>query len=138
VRLAVRRDFGNSSLLGKRAVVVGATSGIGEGIALRLAQANCEVTVVGRDQASLRRDSAPILYAVHVRWPTQFAMLFATSIEDCGEMLGSSFFRPAPFKGRWHLLDRKCGSVPKSSLHDVAKDTVWAKTKALLNSIQQQ
>jgi NAD(P)-dependent dehydrogenase (short-subunit alcohol dehydrogenase family) len=46
---AVRRDFGSASLLGKRAIVVGATAGIGEGIALRLAQANCQVTVVGRD-----------------------------------------------------------------------------------------
>lgn len=291
---AIRRDFGNSSLLGRRAVVVGATSGIGEGIALRLAQANCQVTVVGRDAArgnavverlkaassdestrsahrfvsldasligqckkfaqdfvgpldflvlthgigsfagftptaegidqklalhyfsratlaiefaprlaqstegriltvlspnahesykdfesdfdlskgfSLSKaasaccmyndimaeklhDEFPSLTVIHaapgfvasrlganmpfyVRWPTQFAMLFATSIEDCGEMLGSSFFRAAPFKGQWHLLDSKCGSVPKSSLHDVAKDTVWAKTKALLNSIVQ-
>ena len=37
-------------LAGKRAVVVGGTSGIGHGIALRLAEAGCSVTIVGRSQ----------------------------------------------------------------------------------------
>ena len=36
------------SLAGKHAVVVGGTSGIGHGLALRLAQAGCSVTIVGR------------------------------------------------------------------------------------------
>jgi NAD(P)-dependent dehydrogenase (short-subunit alcohol dehydrogenase family) len=288
----VRRDFGNSSLLGKRAVVVGATAGIGEGIALRLAQANCAVTVVGRDaergaavvsrlraassdeatrsahrfvsldasligeckrfardfvgpldflvltqgvattagfsptkenvdrklalhyfgRAALALELAPRLaqsadgrlltvlsagvhapfaefdsdfdlskgfslrnaanaagfyndilveklhdefptltvahaapgivasrwgseFPFYLRWPTRVAMLFATSLEDCGELLGAALLRPAPFQGRWHLLDRKCGAVSKTALHDAAKDAVWAKTKALLAAI---
>lgn len=291
---AVRRDFSQASLLGKRAVVVGATAGIGEGIALRLAHANCQVTVVGRDQArgdavvtrlraastdestknahqfvpldasliaqcrqfaqsfdgpldflvltqgiattagfsptsenidrklalhyfsraALALEFAPRLvqssegrvlsvlsagvhspYAdydtdfdlskdfslskaanaagfyndilaeqlhsefptltvshaapgfvasrwgsdlpFYMRWPTRAVQLFATSIEECGELFGASFFRPAPFKGNWHLLDRKCGTVAKTALHDAAKDTVWAKTKALLNAVPQ-
>lgn len=36
------------SMIGKHAVVVGGTSGIGHGIALRLAKAGCSVTIVGR------------------------------------------------------------------------------------------
>ena len=36
------------NLVGKQAVVVGGTSGIGQGLALRLAQAGCSVTIVGR------------------------------------------------------------------------------------------
>lgn len=39
-----------TSLLGRRAIVVGGTSGIGEGLALRLAKSNCAVTIVGRDR----------------------------------------------------------------------------------------
>lgn len=291
---AVRREFDSFSLCGKRAVVVGATSGIGEGIALRLARANCQVTIVGRDltrgdavlarlrnassddvaksshrferldasliaqcrkfardfvgpidllvmtqgigsfagfsptsesidrkmalhyfsRAALALEFAPRLaqsddgrvltvltpgvhspYAAfetdfdlsknfslskaasaccfyndimaeklnaefpsltvthaapgfvasslgselpfYIRWPTRFAQLFATSIEDCGEMLATSLFRPAPFQGHWHLLDSKCGTVSPTSLHDAAKDVVWAKTKALINSVPQ-
>lgn len=38
------------SLVGKCAIVVGGTSGIGEGIALQLAKSNCAVTIVGRDR----------------------------------------------------------------------------------------
>jgi NAD(P)-dependent dehydrogenase (short-subunit alcohol dehydrogenase family) len=288
---AVRREFGSTSLLGKRAIVVGATAGIGEGIALRLAQANCQVTVVGRDatrgdavlsrlraastdaatqsahqfvpldaslighckkfardfagpldflvltqgiattagfsptaenidrklalhyfsRAALALEFAPRLaqstegrvlsvlsagvhspYAhdtdfdlskafslskaanaagfyndifveklhtefptltvshaapgfvasrwgsdlpFYMRWPTRAFQVFATSIEECGELLGASFFRGAPFKGQWHLLDRKCGTVAKTPLHDAAKDSVWAKTKALIDNV---
>ena len=36
------------NLAGKRAVVVGGTSGIGHGVALRLAKADASVTIVGR------------------------------------------------------------------------------------------
>ena len=38
------------SLIGKEAIVVGGTSGIGMGIALRLAEAGAAVTIVGRDR----------------------------------------------------------------------------------------
>ncbi len=38
-----------ATFAGKRAVVVGGTSGIGQGIAIRLAKANMKVTIVGRD-----------------------------------------------------------------------------------------
>lgn len=37
---------------GRRAVVVGGTSGIGHGVALRLAQADFDVTIVGRNEAA--------------------------------------------------------------------------------------
>lgn len=47
---AIRARNAHVDLSGQRAVVVGGTSGIGEGIALRLAQANCAVTIVGRNR----------------------------------------------------------------------------------------
>ncbi len=46
---AVRQRHATASYPGRRAVVVGGTSGIGRGIALRLAGANLSVTIVGRD-----------------------------------------------------------------------------------------
>lgn len=46
----VRASNGLVDLTGKRAVVVGGTSGIGKGIALRLAKAGASVTIVGRSQ----------------------------------------------------------------------------------------
>ncbi len=49
---AVARNSINAvAFAGKRAVVVGGTSGIGQGIAIRLASANMTVTIVGRDAA---------------------------------------------------------------------------------------
>jgi NAD(P)-dependent dehydrogenase (short-subunit alcohol dehydrogenase family) len=48
---AVRARNLAQSLAGKHAVVVGGTSGIGRGVAVRLAEANASVTIVGRDQA---------------------------------------------------------------------------------------
>eukprot|EP00455_Lapot_gusevi_P047554 TRINITY_DN643_c0_g1_i3.p1 TRINITY_DN643_c0_g1~~TRINITY_DN643_c0_g1_i3.p1 ORF type:complete len:301 (-),score=76.04 TRINITY_DN643_c0_g1_i3:30-932(-) len=41
----------SKNLIGKTAVVVGGTNGIGKGIALRLAKANVSVTIVGRSVA---------------------------------------------------------------------------------------
>ena len=40
------------NLYGKQAIVVGGTSGIGNGIAMRLAQANANVAIVGRNKAA--------------------------------------------------------------------------------------
>jgi NAD(P)-dependent dehydrogenase (short-subunit alcohol dehydrogenase family) len=71
----------------------------------------------------------------YLRWPTRFFQLFATTIETCGELLAPVFARQAPFAGKWHLVDRKSAPVPKTPLHDAAKDVVWAKTKALLATI---
>ena len=39
----------NPSLIGKNAVCVGGTSGIGQGIAIRLAQSHANVTIIGRN-----------------------------------------------------------------------------------------
>jgi NAD(P)-dependent dehydrogenase (short-subunit alcohol dehydrogenase family) len=47
---AIRAANAGASLPGRRAVVVGGTSGIGHGIAARLAQAKMGVTIVGRDE----------------------------------------------------------------------------------------
>eukprot|EP00054_Salpingoeca_dolichothecata_P030770 m.253444 g.253444 ORF g.253444 m.253444 type:complete len:312 (-) comp26718_c0_seq13:41-976(-) len=45
---ALRAQHASVSLSGKRAVIVGGTSGIGKGLALRMAAANASVTIVGR------------------------------------------------------------------------------------------
>lgn len=47
---AIRASNASVSLAGKNAIVVGGTSGIGKGIALRLAQANASVTIIGRNE----------------------------------------------------------------------------------------
>jgi len=50
---AVRTANAQISLLQKNAVVVGGTSGIGHGIALRLAKAGASVTIVGRSERGI-------------------------------------------------------------------------------------
>jgi len=50
---AVRAANAGISLATKRCVVVGGTSGIGHGIAKRLAQAGCSVTIVGRTERGI-------------------------------------------------------------------------------------
>ena len=47
--VAARNSRNAVAFAGKRAVVVGGTSGIGQGIAVRLAKADMKVTIVGRD-----------------------------------------------------------------------------------------
>ena len=47
---AVRARNAGVNLAGRTAVVVGGTSGIGRGVAVRLAKANASVTIVGRDE----------------------------------------------------------------------------------------
>jgi hypothetical protein len=47
---AVKLANASINLVGKRAIVVGGTSGIGTGIALRLARANVSVTIAGRNE----------------------------------------------------------------------------------------
>ncbi len=46
---AARARNAPANFAGRRAIVIGGTSGIGHGIALRLAQANFDVTLVGRN-----------------------------------------------------------------------------------------
>ena len=58
-----------------RAVVVGGTSGIGRGIALRLAQAQFDVTVVGRDAARGNECVAAMGAGRHAFVPCDAALL---------------------------------------------------------------
>ena len=48
----------NGSFAGKTAVVTGASSGIGEGVAIALAQAGANTVLSGRDQAKLDRTAS--------------------------------------------------------------------------------
>eukprot|EP00729_Bicosta_minor_P014647 gene14647-13689_t len=50
---AVKAINAEISLASKRCVVVGGTSGIGHGVALRLARAGCSVTIVGRKERGI-------------------------------------------------------------------------------------
>ena len=50
---AARQHNAGLSLWSKHAVVVGGTSGIGHGIALRLAKSGCTVTIVGRSERGI-------------------------------------------------------------------------------------
>lgn len=81
------------SLAGKHAVVVGATSGIGHGIALRLAQAGASVTVVGRSESrggaiveSLATSAAGQQHA--------FEPLDAFSLKACGQLAAKVGTKP--------------------------------------------
>lgn len=78
------------SMIGKHAVVVGGTSGIGHGIALRLARAGCSVTIVGRSQA--RGDAIVESMATTGGQKHAFLQLDAFSLKACGtlaEQLGA-------------------------------------------------
>jgi len=50
--LSLKESYGKTKLTGKTAIVVGGTSGIGRGIAMRLAQADVSVIIVGRNEDS--------------------------------------------------------------------------------------
>lgn len=51
---AITRKNALASLQGKQALIVGGSNGIGKGIAVRLAQAGCSVTVMGRSPEAMR------------------------------------------------------------------------------------
>ena len=79
------------SMIGKHAVVVGGTSGIGHGIALRLARAGCSVTIVGRSEA--RGDAiVESMATTAAEQKHAFLKLDAFSLKACGtlaEQLGA-------------------------------------------------
>jgi len=75
------------SMIGKHAVVVGGTSGIGHGIALRLAQAGCSVTIVGRSASR----GVAIVESMATTTEEQkhaFLKLDAFSLKACGALAG--------------------------------------------------
>jgi NAD(P)-dependent dehydrogenase (short-subunit alcohol dehydrogenase family) len=78
---------------------------------------------------------------VNTRWGTEMpwwlqilmkpAMWFATTPADCAEVLVDPLFNDE-LKGGFQLLNQRVEHVPKTSLHDIARETVWAHTKAVL------
>jgi NAD(P)-dependent dehydrogenase (short-subunit alcohol dehydrogenase family) len=79
------------SLLGRQAVVVGGTNGIGKGLAIRLAQAGASVTIVGRSEsrglevvASMQKEG-PAAEAVHRFLPCDCFLL--SNVSSCVEVI---------------------------------------------------
>jgi 5,10-methylene-tetrahydrofolate dehydrogenase/methenyl tetrahydrofolate cyclohydrolase len=71
------------SMIGKHAVVVGGTSGIGHGIALRLARSGCSVTIVGRSES--RGDAiVESMATTAAEQKHAFLKLDAFSLKACG------------------------------------------------------
>ena len=79
-------------LLGKNAICVGATSGIGHGIAIRLAQAQANVTIIGRN-AQMGEQIVADMKAVHPDGKFSFVRCDASLMQDihgCCEQLKQS------------------------------------------------
>jgi NAD(P)-dependent dehydrogenase (short-subunit alcohol dehydrogenase family) len=68
--LASRESSRLVSMAGRRAVVVGGTSGIGKGVALRLAEAGCSVVVAGRSEERGREVVAALTAAAEASAPS--------------------------------------------------------------------
>lgn len=100
---AVRAANAALNLAGKRAVVVGGTSGIGHGIALRLAQANASVTIVGRSPERGAQIVSEMRRAAGAQSPAHFDFVSCdcfslASVKDCaGELSrGQTKNKPTP------------------------------------------
>ena len=71
------------SLIGKEAVVVGGTSGIGMGIAVRLAEAGAAVTIVGRNQDRAAQIIEQMKSAAPEGTAPQYVLSCMTSLPTC-------------------------------------------------------
>eukprot|EP01108_Squamamoeba_japonica_P002827 TRINITY_DN239_c0_g6_i1.p1 TRINITY_DN239_c0_g6~~TRINITY_DN239_c0_g6_i1.p1 ORF type:complete len:338 (+),score=68.92 TRINITY_DN239_c0_g6_i1:54-1067(+) len=92
-----RREFGDLSLSGRHAIVVGGTAGIGQGLALRLARANVSVTVCGRN--SVRGADVVSQLARVTTDPDvthRFTKLDASLMSDC-KRFAKSYDKPVDY-----------------------------------------
>jgi NAD(P)-dependent dehydrogenase (short-subunit alcohol dehydrogenase family) len=69
-----------AKLAGKRAIVTGAGSGIGKAVSLALASLGMQVTLVGRDEAKLRRAAAEAASGRCAVWPMDLADPYAIEL----------------------------------------------------------
>lgn len=88
------------NLKGKYAVCVGATSGIGKGIALKLAQMQANVTVVGRN-ATLGEELLAELFKLNASGDHDFIVADASSmksiVQGCDDYLNKNKSKPLHF-----------------------------------------
>lgn len=71
----------NPSLINKNAICVGGTSGIGKGIAIRLAQSHANVTIIGRN-AEMGQKIVSEMKCIHPNGQYEFMKCDAASMKD--------------------------------------------------------
>ena len=83
----------NPSLIGKNAICVGGTSGIGQGIAIRLAQSQANVTIIGRNVEAGDK-IVKEMKSIHPNGQYEFMQCDAASMKDifrCCKIINTKF-----------------------------------------------
>lgn len=104
-------------LKGKRALVTGASRGIGAATALCLAEEGCNLTLVARDAAKLAKLKADI----QARFPGVSVSIFEKDLRDSAASQGL-----AQEAGEMDILINNAGDIPGGGVLDI-DDAAWRK-----------